>query len=317
MKRKESVETSKIQNKRVHVFFVFLLLSFFIWLLMEFAKEATTQVVFNVKYTELPTLKMIQNKPLKKVKATLKASGFKLIEYKIRNKTVEFNLSNLIESGGKSYLLSNHQLIKTSAGVEVLKIQPDTIFVELGKEAVKKVPVKLNAKVSYKMGYHLVGNFKFQPDSITISGGEKYVSKITEVTTELLSVKDAYESIDKTISLEQKGDNKNVTYSKKEVEVVGEIDKITEGSFTIPVKVMNVPKGVNIMPFPKKVKIIYQSGLANFEQIDTKSVEVFFDYNQYKKDTTISFLTPVVKRKSKLISSLKIEPSQVEFLIQK
>lgn len=319
--KRESIETSKIQYQKTHIFFVFLLLSFFIWLLMEFTKTTTSQVVFNVKYTELPSLKMIQNRPVKKVKATLKASGFQLIEYKIKNKTLAFKLSNIIEGRKKSYLLPNRQLSKLnlefSSGVEILKIHPDTIFVELGTEIAKKVPVKLNTEISYKLGYHLVKNFKLVPDSITIVGGEKYVSKINEVTTELLKIKDAYKSIQKTVLLEKKGDHKNVNYSKEEIKVTGEIDKITEGNFKIPVKMVNVPKGVRITPFPKNVKIIYQSGLANFEQIDTKSVDVFFDYNQYKKDTTILFLTPVVKHQSKLISSLKIEPPQIEFLIQK
>jgi len=68
---------------------------------------------------------------------------------------------------------------------------------------------------------------------------------------------------------------------------------------------------------PNTVEVIFQSGLTNYAKISSKSVLIVFDYNQYKKDTLIQYLTPVVKQKSDLITSLKINPSQIEFFIKK
>ena len=49
----------------------------------------------------------------------------------------------------------------------------------------------------------------------------------------------------------------------------------------------------------------------------TFSFLIVYDYNEYKNDTTIQYLTPQIKHKSEFISSIKINPSQIEFLIQK
>jgi len=38
---------------------------------------------------------------------------------------------------------------------------------------------------------------------------------------------------------------------------------------------------------------------------------------EYKNDTLIKYLTPVIKQKSEFIYSLKVNPNQIEFLIQK
>lgn len=320
MHQKKVIPTS-IRNPKIRVFLVFLSLSFVIWFLIELNKTAISQVVFEVEYTGISQSNIIQNKPVEKVEATIKASGFTLLKFKIRSKKIKFNLLSISKDNQKSYLLPNEQLAKInsqfSSKVEIVKIHTDTVFLELGKKIIKKVPVKLNIDITYKLGYHLVNTFELQPDSITVLGGEKYVSKIDEIPTKLIKIDNAYENISENVGLVQQEEFKNVSYSESEIKVVGEIDKITEGKFFIPVKIVNVPKEITVFPFPKEIQIIYQSGLAQFDKINNKSVEIFFDYHQYKKDTLLQYLTPIVKYKSDLITSLKIEPSQVEILIKK
>ena len=101
------------------------------------------------------------------------------------------------------------------------------------------------------------------------------------------------------------------------VTIIGEVDKFTEGRFTFPVTIINKPEGVKISPFPKEIEVIYQAGLSNFSKIKKSNITVVFDYMQYENDSLVRYLSPVVEQKSDLISSLKINPSKIEFLIQK
>ena len=73
---------------------------------------------------------------------------------------------------------------------------------------------------------------------------------------------------------------------------------------------------MKINPFPKEVEVTYQVALSNFNKISKNSISIVFDYEQYKNDTLIRYLTPVIKQKSEFIHSLKINPNQIEFLIQ-
>ena len=110
---------------------------------------------------------------------------------------------------------------------------------------------------------------------------------------------------------------KNISMENSSVTIIGEVDKFTEGRFTFPVTIINKPEGVKISPFPKEIEVIYQAGLSNFSKIKKSNITVVFDYMQYENDSLVRYLSPVVEQKSDLISSLKINPSKIEFLIQK
>jgi len=101
------------------------------------------------------------------------------------------------------------------------------------------------------------------------------------------------------------------------VKVNGKVDKFTEGTFKIPVTIINVPFGVKVTTFPKEIEVIYQAGLSNFSKITQNDVSVVFDYKQYENDSLITYLTPIITQKSNYIYALKINPPQLEFLIQK
>ena len=111
--------------------------------------------------------------------------------------------------------------------------------------------------------------------------------------------------------------NDLVKLSTDEIQIMGEVDKFTEGKISIPVVIINDPEGVKINPFPKEIQVIYQVALSNFNKINEDSFSVVYDYNQYKNDTLTRYLTPVITQKSDLIYSVKLIPSQIEFLIQK
>ena len=128
---------------------------------------------------------------------------------------------------------------------------------------------------------------------------------------------DVYENINNELLLKIPKKNKNITYSSQNVKIIGKVDKFTEGKFTIPVSIINEPNGIKVNPFPKEIEVIYQASITHFNKVNNNSFLIVFDYKQYEKDTTTQFLIPIVKQRSEYISSLKINPNQIEFLIQK
>ena len=143
------------------------------------------------------------------------------------------------------------------------------------------------------------------------------IDSIKEISTMHLKIDDVHENINIELGLIKKNKIKNVILSESKIKVVGEVDKFTEGSFTYPVVIINEPEGFKINPFPQEIEVVYQVGLSNFNKINENSISVVFDFMQYKNDTLIQFLTPIIKQKSDYISSLKINPDQIEFLIEK
>ena len=311
-----------ITNKRkVKVFLFILVLTSIIWLLIELSKSYTSSAIFMVEYENIPSGKLLQSKPVSELNITLKAPGFSLLKYKLKKHKISINLRNVVKRGGNYYLLPNQQIsyfnTQLAGETEIMSILNDTIFVELGNNKSKKVPVYLSSNIKFKLGYNLIKGLKIIPDSVLVTGSEKIVDSINEISTEVLQLGEVYEDIDRELSLVLPTKNSNIIVSSKEVKIVGAVDKFTEGNFTIPVVLINEPEGVKINTFPKEIEVIYQAGLSNFSKITKNSFLIVYDYEQYKNDTLLKYLTPVIKQKSEYISSIKINPSQLEFLIQR
>jgi len=309
-------------NKRKFKVFLFILvLTSIIWLLIELSKTYTSSVLFKGVYKNVPTGKLLQSKPSSEINIALKAPGFSLLKYKVKTRKIDLDLRNLSKKGSNYYLLPNQQISylnsQLSGENEIVSVLSDTIFIELGNNKSKKVPVNPSLDIKFKLGYNLVKSMKVIPDSVLVTGPEKYVDSIKELTTAVLKMQDVYNNIDTNLDLTLPAKRTNVIVAIKRVNIKGEVEKFTEGKFKLPIIVVNEPDGVKINTFPKEIEVIYQAGLSNFNKITANSFLVVCDYEQYKKDTLIKYLTPVIKRKSEFISSIKINPDQIEFLIQK
>lgn len=308
-------------NRKTKVFVFFLILTSIIWLLIELSKTYTSSAEFKIVYKNLSSDKLVQVKPISSVEVAIRAPGFSLLKRKIKSQKISLNLNNLMKKGASYYILPNTQLSSLNAQLtgetEIIRILKDTIFIEIGTNKTKKVPIIAKTDIQFKLGYNFTEKLQVNPDSIVISGPNKYIDSIKKIYTTPLKLNDVYENINMELSLIVPKNTKNVVLSTNTVELTGIIDKFTEGSFKIPVLIINQPDGIKVNPFPKQIEVVFQAGLSNFNKINKNSFLIVFDYKQYKNDTTIQFLTPIIKQKSEYISSLKINPTHIEFLLQK
>lgn len=319
---KKTIGATIKRNRKIKVFLIFLVLATIIWLLIQLSKTYTSTTGFAVEYNNVPSNKLLQNKSITRITVVLKAPGFALLKYKLIPGKISFNLSTAVKKKNDLYyVLTNQQLTglnaRLSNEIEFIRILPDTIYVELGTNLKKKVPVKPNISLKFKPGYSLTKKLEIIPDSLVVTGPKKYIDTISSITTTNFELTEVFENINTEIDILNPYKKNGVTVTHKKVKIKGFVDRFTEGKMLIPVVVINQPEGVTIKPFPKEIEITYKAGLSNFNKINANSIGVVFDYMQYKNDTLLKHLTPVVNHKSEYISSFKINPTQIEFLIQK
>lgn len=303
------------------MFLFFLILASIFWLLIQLSKSYVSTVTFNAYYKNIPVDMLLQQEPTTKLELVIKAPGFTLLKYKTKAHKIDLNLKGVVKKENTYYILPNAQLsylnAQTSGEIEVSSVLQDTIFIKLGNTISKKVPVNSNLDVKFKLGYNFIENLKTTPDSVFISGPESSIDTISEIHTVALKLNDVSETVNVDLKLIIPNDDEFLILSENTVNAVGEVDRFTEGIFTTPVVIINEPEGITINPFPKEIKVAYQVGLSNFNKINENSFTIVFDYNQYKNDTLTRYLSPVILQKSEFIHSLKMNPSQIEFLIQK
>lgn len=307
-------------NLKLRMFLVFLTLSFVFWMLMNLSKSYTTEVTFNVEYINLPIDRVFQTEVVREVNASVNSTGFNLLKYKLSKRKFQFNVSNLAyKSGSKFYYLPNNHLtslkLQLNDNVEIVRIHQDTIFVTLGLNKTKRVPVELNADIQFKLGYNFVNELKVTPDSINITGPESILDTIYTVTTDKVELKAVSTKINELVKLVS-FENKKIAMNVSEVSLTAEIDKFTEGSLLVQFKITNLPEDYNITTFPKEIQVIYKVGLTNFNKISADNMKVFCDFKQ-SQDNKLNYLIPQLEEQSSLISSVRFVPNKIEYLIEK
>lgn len=308
-------------TKKQHVLLVFLLCSTLFWFLTKLSKEYETEVVYNVNFQNLPNSKLFQNTPVDEVKLYIKATGFNLIKEQLKSKKINIGLRNVIAKGQYNYFLllktkENQVKNQLDKNVKLIGFVKDTLFFELGFNKRKKVPVIANLDFRFKSGYNLSNKVFIVPDSIEISGPETQVDKVTFINSSLLKIEDIIADVFKEIPIVKPNGVDKVKFDVENIQIVAEVEKFTEDSFSVPFVITGLPSGTNITTYPNSVKVVFQVGLSNYKKISANDFKVVCRYEKSETEST-HFLVPKLIEKPSLVSSIKLVPNRIEYLIQK
>lgn len=316
---------SKVKSnttKKQHTLILFLLISSLFWLLTKLSKEYETKVVYAVDYINLPSSKLFQNTPASSLELIVKSTGFTLLKEKINTKKINLDIRNVVPGKGQYqyYLLTErkHTQIQNQLekNVKLIDFTKDSLFFELGFNKRKKVPVITNFDLRFKSGYNLSNKMIVRPDSIEISGPEIQVDKINFIKTSPLKIENIVEDLLYEIPVLKPVAYNKVKYSTSQVQVIGQVEKFTEDSFQIPFEIVGLPLGTKITTYPKTVEVVFQVGVSNYKKIIASDFKIRCDY-QKSESEKIHFLIPELIEKPGLVSSVKLIPNHIEYLIQK
>lgn len=307
-----------LKNKKINVFFLFLLMSFGVLILLKLSKTYVNTITFQVTKINVPEAHVVFDDHQKTLRVGIKAQGFSLLKYYFNKPKINIDFSHNITKTDSLYTWNKNTayldiLSQFDKSVEVVNINPDTLHFKYDVNAIKKVPIKLNAKVNYAIGYDILDAFILSPDSIKIIGPKVLISEIDFIETDTLKLQDVKDNIKSTISLKLPTDEQEIKFSSKETHVVATVTKFTEGKLKIPVKVINVPENINLKYYPKKINVSYYTSLSNYNSITASDFEIVCDFSEVSKNQT--FLIPRLTRQPKVLRHVKINHDQIEYII--
>ncbi len=193
-------------------------------------------------------------------------------------------------------------------------MRPQQLIFDFDKCEVKKVPVKIDARLETAPGYTLV-HISSQPDSIEIKGPKTFVDTLSRVTTE----KKTYENVDIPFREDFKiveSSQFYVNYNPETVEVFFDVQRLAEKYIdNVPVEVINVPANYDVVPLPSFVKVYLKGGEKVLANASKEDLRVVIDF---KRD----WRPGVSKIKASILTHLNILyaetiPSQFELIVQK
>ncbi len=315
------------ENKRHHkffrkfrLFFLFFLLSLFFWFFLALSAPYSYWIKARLEIKQTEKNKFTQEIPVKNIILKVKSSGFKMIYLYFIPKTLKLSTADFINAKSFKYYYLPNKNIKNLQQKwnqpQIEYFEKDSIFIYLGLNINKKIPVKSNFKLHLKSGFSLNDKIKITPDSIYVSGPEMQLKNILYQETEPVEIFDLKSDFTKIIKLAKpKNNTNNLIFSQSTIQISGKISKFTEIQLELPIQIKHNINDKKINYYPQTTVLFYQVSIENFKK--TKASDFEITVNIPSNNTSIYTSLPLkLTKKPNYIKTYRMEPSTLHYWIQ-
>ncbi|MFD0835754.1 CdaR family protein [Mariniflexile aquimaris] len=307
---------TSIKNKKINVFFLFLLLAVVILLFTKLSKDYTKTIAFSIEKINVPQENIIL-KDSTPLYITLKTNGFNWLRFYFSKAKIKIDFSKDVTKNDKLFIwnkskayIANTQFDKN---IELLNIYPETLVFRYGENMVKKVPVKLNSTIEFMPGFNMSKPLVLEPDSVVVVGPKALVNSINYIETVKAQVSNVKADLNETVKLKLPKKSSDITFSNETIQLKAQVEKFTEGTLKIPVTLINVPEKIQLKFYPKEVSVSYYVSLSNFSAVTKKDFEIICDYNKILKNQYL--MVPELSKYPEFVKNVKINQQRIEFII--
>ena len=284
---------------------------------MQFSKQYSEVIEIPVEYVNVPPDKLLLNNP-ESLQLRVEENGFTVAWFSLFAPTITIDLAQAhVDDGNLVYdLIENRAQLQSQLELDMDDNQflKEVLTVNFEQKQEKKLPVIFRSNIEYAAGYSAVSDLQFTPDSIMVSGPDNVLDTLSRLLTEPLSLAKVKNDREGAVYLDTTA-LPNVTFYKNKVEYSLDVEKFTEGKVQVPIEIMNVPRGLNVVIFPKEVVLFYQVNLKEFNKVTASDFRVMVDFNEVRGEQ--DFLIPQVIKKPDFTSNLRLNEKRIQFIIKK
>lgn len=153
----------------------------------------------------------------------------------------------------------------------------DTLFFSFKKVESKRVPIYLDARLSYKEGFSPYNKVVITPDSVDIHGDIESLSKIDSLKTTHLYRRGIDSDIQGMLSIEG---IKGLNVSYRHVYYSQQVGRYYSNRIECKVDVRGLDTNKILILTPSKVEIIYKARYDKIKQYSSSDFKVYVDYDQ-------------------------------------
>ncbi|MEJ6791412.1 MAG: YbbR-like domain-containing protein [Lacinutrix sp.] len=307
-----------IKSRKLNVFLIFFLLAFFILILTRLSSNYTSTVKFKVQLENIPEEMIVINDSLNTLNLTMSTHGFGWMKYYLKTPSVVIDFKNEVKERDSLYIWS---LSRGYAGInkqfgkdiDLKTINPDSLFFKVDVNAVKIIPVLPNIEINYSPGYNVLKDIITTPDSVKVIGPQSLLNTLTSIETEPLSKNNISKPFSAKLKLKTGVLDSQIKIKNKTVSVNIETEKFTEGTFSLPISIINVPNNLEVNFFPKTINLSFYTSLERYNSIKKTDFEVIYDFNEH--DSKSSYLSPKLVKSPKTIKSSRLHQQKIEYII--
>lgn len=307
----------KNRKANLRVFITILLVTAAISVMIKLNRNFTFSVTIPLTFENLSEDLILKSSSAQKVKVTGKASGYDYFKYRFFSQDFPIDLSALSQKDEKYFYVFNTEndaLEGSLSGSTITEFKPDTVYFDLDRNFQKRVPVIVGEDISFAAGYGSLKGLELKPDTVTVRGPKTEIDTIKQVLTGI-SLEEIRSNQTGTLPVRLFKNIRHVEIVPQEVDYTLDVDKFTEGTVTVPLQLLNVPPGISAKIFPKRVNVIFNVNLSNYEQVKSSDFRVVVDFKE--SDSISTSLTPQIADAPDFVRDIRLSESTVQYLLIK
>ena len=315
-----------ITDKNLLIFLAFVVLSFFLWILNYLSKELSDEIVIEYEFNNIPNSLNEDIIKAKEITLTVSGGGYNIITENIKAKFSPLSIDLESTSAEQTHLLHYSQnnekafiitkdlkpliLSRFDGQLNIERIKPDTIYIDIKNIKEKKVPIDLST-VKYKLiAGQKITKMIMTPDSITIIGQKTIIDNIDEITAKPIDLKQIQNNKVYEIDLNIP---ENVNASENNVKISHELEMYTKSTMRVKIKTENFPNEYKHTIIPEYVTISYNVPVSQYDNINEKDFNAKIDYNKSKRN----YAEIDIESINNNVTILNITPEICSFILEK
>lgn len=300
-------------------FLLFLVLSFLAWMISRLSETYTQPVSFEVQYAQAPDSLILVSPPPGHLQMRVRANGFQLLRYRVSPIKIQVNLAEIRRANGRYYLRPDayrRQVeAQLDAGIGLLEMPPDTLFVDLQQLHSKTVPVAAEVSLSLAQNHMLEGTLAVTPAKIHLLGPPEEIDTITRLRTVPLRLNEVQESFTHSVSLEAVPHLPHTRFSAEQVQVSATVFRFSETVVDVPVSIVNLPGNYEIRTFPPTVGVLCRGRIENLKNLSPDDFRIEANYTSPDPETGRLNLSLALKPDR--VSDAVLLENSVEFIVRR
>lgn len=306
-------------SREFFVFMFFFLLAGSFWLLQTLNNDYETAFSIPVRLKGVPNEAVIITEPASDIRIKVRDRGTVLVNYMLGKEfyplTIDFdkqdkNAENILRVLPEELHKKIHAQLKNST--QLVDVTPDTLEYIYSMGSSKRVPVRLQGKVSAARPYY-VADTLLTPDSVTVYASPAVLDTITAAYTIVLEAQSISDTLRSQLQLHTL---KGVKFEPKVVDAVLPVDVYTQKTVEVPLVGINFPPNTVLRAFPSKVKVTFQVGSRQFNDFDASDFSIYVPYEELLKLGTDKYNVELNHAPAG-VHNVRLSPAQVDFLIEK
>ncbi|HET8753420.1 MAG TPA: YbbR-like domain-containing protein, partial [Salinimicrobium sp.] len=273
----KALTKTRFKRTNFNAFLFFLSMAVIIWIFSQFSKQYNEIIQIPVEYVNVPPDKLITEDNPNFLKLKMENTGFIISYYSLLPPTLKIDISKARQADGRFlYSIPEHRdEIQSQLGINFdnSEFVREVASINFQQRKEKMIPVFPQIEVDFAVGHAASGELTIEPDSITVSGPDNILDTLNQLHTVPLQVNGVQDDIFGKIAIDTSYLS-SITIYQNQVDYSLEVEKFTEGSVEIPVEVMNVPQGLNVVIFPKEVLLFYQVSLQDYKEVTASDFRV-------------------------------------------